>query len=132
MLSAFGCNMKILIVDDDQTLLRNLELILNSYGHEITTFPSPETAIADLSMLETIECDVIIVDYNLKVFTADYFLSRLQKAIPDNCKVVLISGHTDIIENMDIETLGADIFVPKPLDLNYLLKTIEYAGSDKT
>ena len=84
-----------------------------------------------LSLQETVDFDAIIVDYNLKVFTADYFLARLKNAIPDNCKVILISGHTDIIENMDIETLGADTFVPKPLDLDFLLQTIEFAKSDK-
>ena len=120
--------MRIFIVDDDRALSRNLELILSSKGYEVLSFPSPESALFFLQLNPAM--DLLILDYNLKVFTAEYFMERMRALLPGHCKVILISGHTDIIEKIDLARLGADAFLPKPLDLNRLLQEIE-AGQVK-
>jgi DNA-binding response OmpR family regulator len=89
----------------------------------VLSFPSPETALFFLQLNP--DMDLLILDYNLKVFTAAHFMERVKQKLPSHCKVILISGHTDIVENLDIAELGADVFLPKPLDLNLLLQEIE-------
>jgi len=118
--------MRIFIVDDDRELSRNLELILSGKGYEVRSFLNPESALYFVQSKPDV--DLLIIDYDLKVFTAEYFLERVRKLLPGHCKVILISGHTDTFEQLDPAYLGADVFLPKPLDLHRLLREIEAAG----
>ncbi len=117
--------MFIAIVEDDLTLARNLELILSKKGHKVVSFPSPESALFFLKLKPIME--VLIIDYNLQVFTAEYFLSQVKGILPESCKVIIISGHTDIFEGRDVRDFGAEVFLPKPLDLDLLLNEVGVA-----
>lgn len=114
--------MFVVIVEDDLNLARNLELILSQKGHRVVSFPSPESALFFLKLNPIME--VLIIDYNLKVFTAEYFLSSMKNYLPKKCKVILISGHTDLFEDRDVREIGAEVFLPKPLDLDQLLAEV--------
>jgi DNA-binding response OmpR family regulator len=114
--------MIIAIVEDDLTLARNLELILSKNGHQVVSFPSPESALTSLKLKSAM--DVLIIDYNLQVFTAEYFISELKDTLPKTCKIILISGHTDIFEERDASDFGAAVYLPKPLDLDLLLDEV--------
>ncbi len=117
--------MFVAIVDDDLILARNLELILSQKGHRVVSFPSPESALFFLKLKPIM--DVLIIDFNLKVFTATHFMSEMKDVLPETCKVIMISGHTDVFEDTDVRDFGADVFVPKPLDLDLLLAEVSSA-----
>lgn len=114
--------MLIVIVEDDRFLLRSLEIILRQQGHRVMSFHNAEAALFFLKQRPIM--DVLVVDYQLRSITAKHLLGQLKKIIPKNCKVILISGHTDVIEKLNLEEMGVGAFLPKPLDLDQLLVKI--------
>jgi len=44
--------------------------------------------------------------------------------LPWNCKIILISGFTEVIETMNLEEMGVEMFLPKPLDLDDLYQAV--------
>ena len=114
--------MLIVIVEDDRFLLRNLEIILRQHGHRVMSFHNAEAALFFLKQRPIM--DVLVIDYQLQSLTAKHLLEQLKEVLPKNCKVILISGHTDVVETLDLEEIGVNVFLPKPLDLNQLLLQI--------
>jgi len=115
--------MLVAVVEDDRFLLRSLEVILRQHGHQVMSFHNAEAALFFLKQQPIM--DVLVIDFMLETFTAKHFLNEIQGKLPGNCKVILISGHTDIIEKLNIKEMGVEIFLPKPLDLDQLLSHIE-------
>jgi len=114
--------MLIVIVEDDRFLLRSLEIILRQHGHRVISFHNAEAALFFLKQRPIM--DVLVVDYQLRSFTAEHFLEQLKEILPKSCKVILISGHTDVVEKLNLEEMGVGTFLPKPLDLDQLLVKI--------
>ena len=57
--------------------------------------------------------------------TAPEVIERVKRHIPEGPKVILISGHTDIIETLDLQEIGVDVFLAKPLDLDLLFDLLD-------
>ena len=114
--------MLIVIVEDDRFLLRSLEIILKQHGHRVMSFQNAEAALFFLKQRPIM--DVLVIDYQLQCFTAKHLLQQIKEVLPKNCKVILISGHTDVIEKLNLKEIGVGVFLPKPLDLDQLLLQI--------
>jgi CheY-like chemotaxis protein len=98
---------KILVVDDDEHILRAMATSLTRAGYEVTTADDGEPALAVTSHI-----DVIVVDYNMKseLTGADvvrHFKSRYGNAVtcfvlsgeddPDTREACLAAGATDVL-----------------------------------
>ena len=119
--------MLVVIIDEDQYLLKSLEIILGQAGHIVETFHSAEAAVEWFERRP--EVDVLVVDYQLKYTTAVELLERLKDRFYCGCRVILVSGYTEVVEHLDLGRMGVDAFLPKPLDLEQLLvQTSSRAG----
>jgi DNA-binding NtrC family response regulator len=49
---------------------------------------------------------------------------RIKDYLPQSCKVILISGHTDIVEILNLKAMGVSAFLSKPLDLDQLCELV--------
>jgi len=110
--------MNVVIVDDDPNLTRSLEIVLTRQGHKVRTFQ--DAAEADFFLEQGARVDVLILDYMMPEFNGVEIMGRVRDALPDHCKVILISGHTDLVDRGSLRKLGIDDFLPKPLDLHAL------------
>lgn len=108
--------MNIVLIENDVALLKTLELLLNNSGYQVRGFDNPVTACSFLEHYK--DLDILIIDYMMPELTAPEVLERVRTHLPKAPRVILISGHTDIVETLDLEEMGIDAFLPKPLDLN--------------
>ena len=119
---------KLLIVDDNASVLSSLELFLKH--HFETIFPLKNPNLIP-SLMEKEPVDIILLDMN---FTAGvntgnegiYWLSRILELDPQ-AVVVLITAYGDIELAVKAIREGAFDFITKPWDNNKLLATLQAA-----
>lgn len=111
---------KILLVDDNEDLLKITELILKSQGYQIqiaTTVQEAQLKIA-LDKPELMLLDVCICEED-----GLQFCEQLKRdAATLNIKVILMSGY----DFAKAEWHGADDFLLKPFDFNALTDKVAY------
>ena len=115
--------MNIVIIDDDTALLRSLEIILTGQGHEVHSFCCPTDAYIYLDNDQ--QMDVLLLDFIMPGFTGTEVLTRIKGNLPENCRVILISGHTDQLGPAEIESMGVAAYLSKPLDYDELSRLLE-------
>jgi UDP-3-O-acyl N-acetylglucosamine deacetylase len=114
---------KILIVDDEETVLQSIAGVLEDEGFRVTTAKSGEEAIGTFQKEEP---DITLLDIWMPGLDGIEVLKRLKWISPD-CQVIMISGHATISTAMTAVKLGAFDFIEKPLSLDTLLTTVRRA-----
>lgn len=120
--------MNIVLIENDVALLKTLELLLNNSGNQVRGFDDPMAACSFLEHCK--DLDILIIDYMMPELTAPEVLERVRMHLLKAPRVILISGHTDIVATLDLEEMGIDAFLPKPLDLNLLFRLL-YSGQSE-
>jgi CheY-like chemotaxis protein len=119
---------RILIVDDDETLVEVLVRRLEHQGFETATADSGRTA---LQMVGCDPPDLVVLDLRLPDTDGFWVCEQLADA-PGTCNipVIILSGmeHPDIIRRS--RTAGCQYFLRKPYDPNALLVLIRQAIDD--
>lgn len=112
------------IVDDDQRLLDSLEDLLESAGHAVRTFSSPQTLL-DSSALQEIDC--LISDIGMPGMDG-FELRRVMRERRPGVPVILITGRHEIAE---LPQARQNWFFRKPFDGQALLAAIGDALTGK-
>jgi len=107
--------MNVAVVDNDESLLKSLGIILRRQGHDVRCFPGPHEAFEALA---TGWCpDVIFVDQVMPSVTGLEFLADAAPHLPPACRRAIITGHAEQLNAAELEEAGVDALFPKPLDL---------------
>ena len=119
---------KILIVDDSQSILKSLHLLLKKEYQKIDTISNPEQIPQKLR--ET-TYDLILLDMNFKtgVNTGNeglFWLKKILNTDPDAI-VILITAYGDIELAVKAIKKGATDFIQKPWDAEKLMATLHSA-----
>jgi len=114
---------KILIVDDEDRVVKSVAGVLEDEGFRVSTAKSGEEALVVFGQEEP---DVTLLDIWMPGMDGIEVLKRLKWVAPD-CQVIMISGHATISTAMAAVKLGAFDFIEKPLSLDVLLMTIRRA-----
>ena len=119
---------KLLIVDDNRSILSAVKLLTESFFEEVLTLPSPNTLI---STLQKAAPDVVLLDMNFHagINTGNegiYWLREVQQKYPE-IKVVLFTAYADIELAVKAMKEGAFDFVVKPWDNAKLIATLQNA-----
>ncbi len=112
--------MKILIVDDDQSLLEQLEQILTSRRYIIETATDGQEA---LDRLFDTPFDAIILDIMMPKVDGLTFLEQARKAGID-IPVLMLTAKGDVADKVKGLDLGADDYLAKPFSLDELLARV--------
>ena len=118
---------KILIVDDEERIIKSITGVLDDEGFDLTTAKSGEEA------LEIFQQEVpllTLLDIWMPGMDGIEVLKRMKGIAPD-CPVIMLSGHATISTAMAAVKLGAFDFIEKPLSLDVLLKTVHRAISSQ-
>ena len=101
---------KLLVVDDDRTVLTYIDLIFSEKGYEVVT---AEDGLAALDVLETYTPDVILVDMVMPNIDGKKLckLLRGMKKLKDTYLIVLSA--TAVEEEIKASDIGADAFIAK-------------------
>lgn len=119
---------KILIIDDNQSVLRTLKLVLNGHFKTVVTVPDPQLIPA---LLQASDVDVVLLDMNFDARKLDgeeglFWLNRINE-IPNAPAVVLITAFGDIDLAVRSVQQGAEDFITKPWDNQTLIHKLEMA-----
>lgn len=121
-------NYKILIIDDNQSVLRTLKLVLNGVFRTVVTVPDPKLIPA---LLQAGDVDVVLLDMNFDARKLDgeeglFWLNRINE-MPHAPAVVLITAFGDIDLAVRSVQQGAEDFITKPWDNQVLIQKLEAA-----
>jgi two-component system nitrogen regulation response regulator NtrX len=104
---------KILIVDDEKSILETLTGILEDEGYEVITASSGEKA---LTFFTESSPDIVLMDVWMPGIDGIETLKIMKEKNRDAC-VIMISGHSTIDTAVHAIKLGAYDFMEKPLSL---------------
>lgn len=114
---------KILVVDDEEGILKSIVGILNDEGYETITARDGREA---LQLYQAESPDALLLDVWMPDMDGIQVLKELQEIDVDSA-VVVISGHGTISTAIKAVRLGAFDFLEKPLSMDILLVILEKA-----
>jgi DNA-binding NtrC family response regulator len=119
---------KILVVDDNKSIISALEILLSPQFDQVKGISNPNMIPAEL---RSADYNLVILDMNFQagVNTGNeglYWLSRIKESNPD-LSVVLITAYSEVELAVKALKQGATDFIPKPWENSKLLATIQSA-----
>ena len=114
---------RILIIDDEETLLKNIGDFLKVSGYSV--FMSSNSSDG-LELLRNHEPELLLLDLHLKEGLTGMQVLRAAKMLKPDLKIVILSGFGEDEETMNnCLSLGASTFLSKPTSLKKLAETIK-------
>ena len=110
---------KILIIEDDEKLRKELEIFLNKNGYEATSLENFENPVKDAIEINS---DLILLDINLPNIDGEYILKEIRKV--SNVPIIMITSKDNELYELISLNYGADQYVTKPFNLQILLAKI--------
>ncbi|HEX2239072.1 MAG TPA: sigma 54-interacting transcriptional regulator [Gammaproteobacteria bacterium] len=114
---------RILVVDDDESLLHLLSLRLKSAGLEVDTAASGSEALARLPLFQP---HVIITDLRMEGMDGMALFDAVHQQYP-TLPVIILTAHGSIQEAVVATRRGVFTFLTKPFDSKELLAQVEKA-----
>lgn len=112
---------KILIIDDETDICLLLDRFLSKNGYEVTT---ASNALDGLAELKKTAFDLVISDFRLPDMDGLEFLKKAKALRPD-CRVIIITGYSDIRMAVEVIKYGALDYITKPLYPEELLSVVK-------
>jgi len=121
--------LKILGIDDHQDLLELCNVALSSEGHEFTGINNGKEG---LQAIRDKKFDLVLLDLAMPDFSGvDVIDALVKEGIMDKQKIIVFTGSTVIEAEFDsLLEKGVHSIIKKPVDIDYLIETIEKMPSD--
>jgi DNA-binding NtrC family response regulator len=120
--------LKILVVDDQESMRALLQDMLDVIGYEVTLAEGGEEA---LKMLQESEFNLVLSDLNMPGMDGTALLRSIKSSTPD-LPVVIITGYGTFHTEKRVMREGADGYISKPCTLSKIDKTLAAILSQKT
>ncbi|PNK65082.1 MULTISPECIES: two-component system response regulator GlrR [Pantoea] len=114
---------RLLLVDDDPSLLKLLGMRLSSEGYQVTTAASGPEA---LRLLQKEQIDLVISDLRMDEMDGLALFGEIQKRNP-SLPVIILTAHGSIPDAVSATQQGVFSFLTKPVDRDALYKAIDDA-----
>jgi DNA-binding NtrC family response regulator len=119
---------KILVVDDNKSVLTALEMLLQTEFENVLTLKNPDTMI---SVIGQNAIDLVLLDMNFRAGINSgneglYWMRQILE-LDSNISIVMITAHGDVELAVSAVKKGAFDFILKPWDNNKLISTL-HAG----
>ncbi|MBZ6388015.1 MULTISPECIES: two-component system response regulator GlrR [Pantoea] len=114
---------RLLLVDDDPSLLKLLGMRLTSEGYQVTTAASGPEA---LRLLQKDQIDLVISDLRMDEMDGLALFGEIQKHNP-SLPVIILTAHGSIPDAVSATQQGVFSFLTKPVDRDALYKAIDDA-----
>jgi two-component system alkaline phosphatase synthesis response regulator PhoP len=112
--------MKILVVDDDLSILESIQCALESQNYQVVALSQGKNAHEKAKLVKP---DLIILDYLLSGITG-YDISKQLHSDNEtkNIPIIMISAHPEVSKSF--KTYDINRFLAKPFELDQLLQQI--------
>jgi len=114
---------KILIVDDDPSLLRLLSIRLSAAGYQVESAANAKIA---LGTLQSFVPQVVISDLRMEGMDGMALFEQIRQQHP-NLPVVIMTAHGTIPDAINATKQGVFSFLTKPFESQELLETVQQA-----
>ena len=114
---------KILIVDDDESICKTMNLIFEAKGYDIETVNTGQEAIA---AAQRSPYNLAILDIRLPDMDGVDLFTRLFEMNAD-LEIIMITGYASIETAVDAMNKGAAAYITKPLNMDEVLATVNRA-----
>jgi PAS domain S-box-containing protein len=114
-----GC---VLVVDDDETVARFMQELLETWGLQVVCLHRPEAAL-ELVRAEPRRFDVMITDHSMPKMSGMELAQRIRQFDAD-LQIVLYSGHGDGLAGDDASAAGLAAVMRKPIDPDELAQAL--------
>ena len=111
--------MHIVLMDDDETLVRTLSRRLSQAGHQVTGFVTPVAVEA----LMALDADVYLLDLRFGSQSGLSFVAPLRAHCAQS-RILIMTGFASIATAVQAVKLGADDYLTKPIDFSLLLTAL--------
>ena len=118
---------RILVVDDEEIVLRSCRKILEGGGHDVLTVLSGQGAF---DILEKEPIDIVITDMKMPGIGGIQVLEKVKEKYPD-IAVIMITGYSTVQSAVQAMKLGAFDYIPKPFTPDEVLIVVEKALEKK-
>ena len=113
--------MKVLIADDERSIVATLEDDLREAGHEVLTSPDGNRA---LEIIRKEDVDCLVSDLNMPGMNGMNLLQEAKKIRP-GLQVIIITGYGTIESAVEAIKLGAADYIPKPFLNSQIVALLE-------
>lgn len=122
---------RVLLIDDDERLLRTLSEVLREAGHEVAEAHDGKQAIR---WLADESADLVVTDLYMPEMDGIEFLIRLHTECPDTPVIAMSGGGYMAKEELlrNAQMLGAVEILEKPFDANKLLEIVDRVLAGET
>lgn len=123
-------NMRVLVVDDNQSSIDVLENYLNDFGFDVSTSLSGSDALEKLYKASAIESDpykLVLVDWKMPDMDGFATADRIIKAYPEKKsrpKLIMVTGYGREEVISQVNQAGLDGFLIKPVAQSLLYDTV--------
>ena len=108
---------KILVVDDEESILKALKKDFEQEGYEVMIASSGEEAV---EIIQAQHFDMVVTDLSMPGMDGIAVLTKAKKKNPDIGGIIL-TGYGDMTSAIEALRLGADDYLLKPCDTEELL-----------
>jgi PAS domain S-box-containing protein len=117
-----GGTERIMVVDDEESILTSTQDILEDYGYSVKTFSNGKHAFNEFNK-DPYQVDLIITDMTMPKMTGDKLSYRAME-IRNDIPVILCTGYSDNISEIKALEIGIKKYLIKPIDSHNMLRTI--------
>lgn len=110
---------KILIVEDDKVICKELEELLTHAGYNVIILRDFSNAIVDI--MES-KADLILLDINIPVINGEMLLKNIREK--SEVPVIMVTSRSNETDEVLAMSFGADDYITKPYNPNILLLRI--------
>ena len=110
---------KILIVEDDEKLSKELKIFLDKNGYDSVILQKFDNAVEDI--LEE-NADLILLDINLPNTDGEYICKEIRKQ--SNMPIIIVTSRDNELDELLSINNGADHYITKPFNIHILLAKI--------
>ncbi len=114
--------MKILVVDDDESVRAVTEELLLDLGHQVCSVASGKEA---LTLLERYTPDIVITDRRMPGMSGEELIRRIRDSKPHLFIVLMTGDDLSLTEQRVITGAGASVIISKPFPEGGLKKTLD-------
>lgn len=110
---------RILIVEDNEKLRKELEIFLNNNGYQAHSLETFDNTIQDIL---NINPDLILLDINLPGADGEYICKEIRKQ--SNMPIIIVTSRDNELDELLSINYGADHYITKPFNIQILLAKI--------